>query len=136
MKRGKKSRKRKRGSAARARIREIERRQHRLAELESETRSCYERVLERYPLSEEEQQALKQEWKIGLEVIATYEDATPDECRDIITYTYESEPLSKYIDAEMDEASWRASFELANALGLAMITIDEVGNINGEMIEY
>ena len=36
----------------------------------------------------------------------------------------------------MDEASWRASFELANALGLAMVTIDEAGNINGEIIKY
>ena len=121
---------------ARARIRELERKQHRLAELEEETRECSESVLERYPLSEKEQVELEREWKIGLEVIAEYDDATPDDYHDLITYTYDSEPLSKYVDSDMREISWRASFDLANALGLALITIDEAGNINGEMIEY
>ena len=143
MKRGKKSRKRKRGPVTSARIRnrellmrELERKQHRLKELEEETRECYESVLKQYPLSDKEQKGLEQEWKIGLEVIATYEDATPDEYHDLITYTYDSEPLSNYIDSEMGETSWRASFDLANALGLALITIDEAGNISGEIIEY
>jgi hypothetical protein len=36
----------------------------------------------------------------------------------------------------VSEAFWRASFNLANALGLALITIDEAGNINGERINY
>ena len=144
MKRGKKSRKRKRGPVSRARIRakelfaqELERKQQRLKELEEETRECYESVLERYPLSENDQMSLEHEWKIGLEVIAEYEDATtPDDYHDLFIYTYDSEPLSNYIDEEMDETSWRASFDLANMLGLALITIDETGNINGEIIEY
>ena len=116
-------------------MRELERKQHRLKELEEETRECYESVLKQYPLSDKEQQELERDWNIGVKVIATYENATPDEYRDIITYTYDSEPLSNYIDSEM-ETSWRASFDLANALGLALITIDEAGNISGEMIEY
>ena len=144
MKRGKKSRRRKRGPVTQARIRERERwiqererRQRRFAELEKETRECYERVIEQYPLSEKDQQTLEQEWKIGLEVIAEYEDATmPGDYHNLFTYTYDSEPLSDYAYSEMEEVSLRASFDLANALGLAMITIDEAGNINGEMIEY
>ena len=136
MKQGKKSRKRKRSPAARARIRALERRQRRLLELQEETRECYERILERYPLSEKEQIDLKQDWKHNLTVIAEYEDATPEAYHDLFIYTYDSEPLSKYIDSEMSEAAWRAYFDLANALGLAMITIDEAGNINGEIIEY
>ena len=136
MKRGKKSRKRKRGPAARARIHEIERRQHRLVELEEETRGCFESILERYSLSEQEQADLAWEWKLGLNVIATYENATVDDYRELTTCTYDSKPLSKYIDEEATEAFWRASFDLANGLGLAMVTIDEVGNISGEVIEY
>ena len=105
-------------------------------ELEKETRECYERILERYPLSEEERIDLEQDWKHNLTFIAEYEDATPEDYRDLFIYTYDSEPLSKYIHSDMSEAAWRAHFDLANALGLAMITIDEAGNINGEMIEY
>ena len=83
-----------------------------------------------------DQKDLEREWKLGLKVIAEYEDATPEDylCLDIITYN--SKPLSDYIDEEMGEASWRACFDLANALGLALITIDEAGNINGEIIGY
>ena len=144
MKRGKKSRKRKRGPVTQARtrererwIQERERKQRRLTELEAETRECYESVLEQYPLSEEDQQTLEREWKLGLEVIAEYEDATmPVDYHDLFICPYDSEPLSDYVESEMDEVSVRASFDLANALGLAMITIDEAGNINGEMIEY
>ena len=143
MKRGKKSRKRKRGPAARARIRanelfaqELERKQHRLKELEEETRECYESVLERYPLSAEEQKDLEYEWKLGLEVIADYEDATLEDYLYLDTGTYESEPLSDLIEWGVSEAFWRASFDLANALGLALVTIDEAGNINGERVNY
>ena len=145
MKRGKKSRKRKRGPAARARIRakalfaqELERKQQRLKELKEETRECYESILERYPLSEDERLSLEHEWKIGLEVIAEYENATaPDDYYDLPTYTYDSEPISDLvIESGIEEAAWRSGFDLANALGLAMITIDEAGNINGEIIEY
>ena len=121
---------------ASARIRAIERRQRRLAELKEETRECYERILQQYPLSEQERIDLEQDWKHNLTFIAEYEDATPEDYRDLFIYTYDSEPLDRYIDLEMSEAAWRAHFDLANALGLAMITIDEAGNINGEMIEY
>ena len=144
MKRGKRLRKRKRGPVTQALIRERKRwiqerkrKQRRLAELEEETRECYERVLEQYPLSEEDQQNLEREWKLGLAVIAEYEDATmPVDYHDLFIRPYDSEPLSDYVESEMDEVSVRASFDLANALGLAMITIDEAGNINGEIIEY
>ena len=121
---------------ARARIRELERKQRRLAELEEETRECYESVLERYPLSEKEQVELEREWKIGLEVIADYEDATLEDYLYLDTGTYESEPLSDLIEWGVSEAFWRASFDLANALGLALVTIDEAGNINGERVNY
>ena len=137
MKRGKKSRKRKRGPAARARIRELEREQHRLAELEEETRGDYESILERYPLSMEDQADLEREWKLGLKVIFEYEDATPEHYLELYVETYDSEPLSGFVeDTGVPEAFWRASFDLANVLGLAMITIDEAGNINGEIVGY
>ena len=145
MKRGKKSRKRKRGAASLARIRakerfvqELARKQQRLKELEEETRHCYESVLERYSLSENERLSLEHEWKIGLEVIAEYEDATtPADYYDLLIHTYDSEPLSNLvIESGIDEAAWRSGFDLANALGLALITIDEAGNINGEIVEY
>ena len=136
MKRGKKSRKRRRDPAARARIREFERRQRRLLELEEETRECYESVLERYPLSAEEQESLEHEWKLGLDVIAEYEDATLEDYLYLDIATYDSEPLSDLMEWGVSEAFWRASFDLANALGLALITIDEAGNINGERINY
>ena len=145
MKRGKKSRKRKRGPAARARIRakelfaqELARKQQRLKELEEETRQCYETVLERYPLSEDERLSLEHEWKIGLKVIVEYEDAkTPDDYYDFFTNTYDSESISDLVvDSGISEVGWRSSFDLANALGLATITIDEAGNINGEIVEY
>ena len=151
MKKGRKPKKRKRGAASRARVRENlvreraseilwheqERRLHRLKELEEETRECYENVLERYPLSNADRNELEREWKLGLNVIANYEDATPEELLDLGIATYNSEPISEYIEgSEISEASWRAGFDLANALGLAFITIDEVGNINGEIIEY
>ena len=145
VKRGKKSRKRKRGPASLARIRAKElfaqkrkREQQRLKELKEETRECYESVLERYPLSEDERESLEHEWKIGLEVIAEYEDATtPDDYYDLLIHTYESEPLSDIVvESGISEVAWRSGFDLANALGLAMITIDEDGNINGEIIEY
>ncbi|MYA72476.1 hypothetical protein F4009_16680 [Candidatus Poribacteria bacterium] len=145
MKRGKKSRKRKRGPAARSRIRakalfaqELERKQQRLKELEEETRECYESVLERYPLSENDRLSLEHEWQIGLEVIAEYENATgPDDYYDLFIHTYDSEPLGNLVvETGIEEAAWRSGFDLANALGLAMITIDAAGNINGEIIEY
>ena len=144
VKRGKKSRKRKRGPAARVRIRaleyrqrELERKQHPLAELEEETRADYENVLERYPLSMEDQADLEREWKLGLNVIVEYEKATPEDYLYLDIATYDSESLSDFVeDTRVPEEFWRASFDLANVLGLALITIDEAGNINGEIIGY
>ncbi len=144
MKKGKKRKKRKRGAASRARLQgkeivaqSLDRKLNRLKELEEETRECYESVLKRYPLSMEDQEELEREWKLGLNVIADYEDATPEEILELGIVTYDSIPFSEYIeDSDISEASWRAGFDLANALGLALITIDEAGNINGEIIEY
>ena len=146
MKRGKKSKKRKRGVASRARVRlkgkefvpqALERKLNRLKELEEETRECYESVLKRYSLSREDQEELEFEWKLGLQIIADYEDATPEELLDLGITSYNSKPFSEYIEGSgIPEASWRAGFDLANALGLALIQIDEAGNINGEIIEY
>lgn len=136
------SRARVRENLARERASEIlwheqERRLQRLKELEEETRECYENVLKRYPLSNADRNELEREWKLGLNVIADYEDATPEELLDLGIATYNSEPFSEYIEGSgISEASWRAGFDLANALGLAFITIDEAGNINGEIIEY
>jgi hypothetical protein len=145
VKRVKKSKKRKRGPASRARIRAIElveRKWQRLEELEEETRECYESVLERYQLSEADQKELAREWKLGLQIIADYEDATPEELAflDILTYdsdSDDSDTVSELIEVwGRPEAYWRASFDLANVLELAFITIDEAGNINGERVGY
>ena len=71
-----------------------------------------------------------------MDVIAEYEDATLEDYLYLDIATYDSEPLSDLMEWGVSEAFWRASFDLANALGLALITIDEVGNINGERINY
>lgn len=151
VKRGKKPKKRKRGAASRARLRENlaweraneiyrqerERRLHRLKELEEETRECYESVLEPYTLSNADRNELGREWKLGLNIIADYEDATPEELLDLDIFSYDSEPISELAEEmEYSEASLRASFDLSNALGLSMIKIDEAGNVNGEKIGY
>ena len=146
MKKGRKPKKRKRGVASRARVRlqdrefvsqALKRKLNQLNELKEETRYCYESVLEKYPLSEEDQEELEYEWGLGLQIIADYEDATPEELLDLHIETYNSEPLSCYIENdETPEEFLRASFDLANALGLAFITIDEEGNINGERVSY
>ncbi len=156
MKREKKPKKRKRGPASRARIRanlaqlrttkillqKSERILNRLKELEEETRECYESVLKRYSLSMEDQEELEREWKLGLQIITDYEDATPEELAflDILTYdsdSDDSDTVSELIEVwGRPEAYWRASFDLANVLELAFITIDEAGNINGERIGY
>lgn len=146
VKKGKKRKKRKRGAASRARLRlqgkeivaqSLDRKLNRLKELEEETRECYESVLKRYPLSMEDQKELEREWKLGLNVIADYENATLEEFLDLGTVIFNSEPFLEYIEETgISEASWRAGFDLANALGLAFIKIDDDGNINGEIIEY
>ncbi|RKU12535.1 hypothetical protein C6503_17255 [Candidatus Poribacteria bacterium] len=127
----------KHGKNSRKRIQELERRQRRLLELEEETRECYESVLERYQLPIKDQEDLEREWKLGLNVIVEYEDATPEDFLYLDIGAYNSEPLSDLVgDWGVSEASWRACFDLANALGLALITIDEAGNINGEIVMY
>ena len=136
MKRGKKSRKRKRGPASRARIRQLEYKQRRFKELKEETRECYENILERYPLSVEDQAELAWEWELGLRVLVKYENAISEAYRDLGMAVYNSRPLSDFIDSEISEVAWRASFDLANALGLATITIDEAGNVSGKIINY
>ena len=151
MKKGKKPKKRKRGAASRARIKknlaqerateilwqEQERRLQRLKELKEETRECYESVLEQYSLSNLDRNELEWEWEQGLEVIFEYEDATPEDLSFLYIQTYESEPISELVEESgCPEAYWRASFDLSNTLGLAFITIDEAGNINGERVEY
>ena len=151
MKRGKKHKKRKRGAASRARLRknlawerdneiyrqERERKLQRLKKLEEETRECYERVVEKYTLSNADRNELEREWKLGLNVIADYEDATPEELLYLDTFSYDSEPISELAEEmEYSEAALRASFDLSNALGLSMIKVDEAGNINGERVGY
>ncbi len=151
MKRGKKRKKRKRGAASRARIRanlarerdneiyrqERERKLQRLKELEEETREYYESVLEQYTLSNVDRKDLEREWKLGLNVIADYEDATPEELLYLDTFSYDSDPISELVEElESPEPSLRASFDLSNALGLSLIKIDEAGNINGEIVGY
>ena len=136
MKRGKKSRKRKRGPASRTRIRQLEYQQRRFKELEEETRESYENILERYPLSVEDQAELAWEWELGLRVLVKYEDAISEAYRDLGMAVYNTRPLNDFVDSEISEMAWRASFDLANALGLATITIDEAGNVSGEIINY
>lgn len=151
VKRGKKPKKRKRGAASRARIRENlaweraneiyrqerERKLQRLKELEEETRECYERVVEKYTLSNADRNELEREWKLGLAVIADYEDATPEDLLDLDILSYDLEPIDKLSEEwGITEAYWRASFDLLNALGLSMIKIDEAGNINGEIVGF
>lgn len=118
-------------------IQERVRKQRRFAELEKETRECYGSIIGRYPLSEEEQWNLEREWRLCLNVIVEYEDATtPEDYHDLSISTYDSVPLSDYVDWEISEEFVRASHDLANAFGLAMVTIDEAGNIRGERIDY
>jgi len=143
MKKGKKSRKRKRGPVLRTRIQDyelqvqkLEHKRCRLMALKAETRACSESVLERYSLSMEEQEELEREWKLGLELNVDYEEAPPEAYLDLYIHTYKSEPLTDLIDWNYSETAQRASFDLANALGLALITIDKAGNINGEIVEY
>lgn len=152
MKKGKKRKKRQRSVASRKRVENQaipisgqvffphhnKEKQKRLKELEDENRHIFEKVISRYELSSDDVALLEHEFKLGLSVIADFEDATFDELEDLWLLTYESEPLSEMVDdtSETDEASWRASFELSNELGLSMINIDDDGNITGEGIEY
>lgn len=152
MKKGKKPKKRKRGVASRKRVenqatpisgkvffpQHNKEKQKRLKELEDENRHIFEKVISRYELSSDDVALLEHEFKLGLSVIADFEDATFDELEDLWLLTYDAEPLSDMVDdtSETDEASWRASFELSNELGLSMINIDDDGNITGERIEY
>lgn len=148
----KKRKKRKRGVASRRRKirklqleryneskwREKEKRLHRLKELEEETQDTFDQIIASYTLSNEERQQLEYEWKLGLDVIFYYEDATPEELLDLPIDDYGGTTLSELVESwdGLSESFWRASYELSNALGLAMITIDAEGNISGDRIEY
>ena len=152
MKKGKKRKKRKRGVASRKRVEnqatpisgevlfphDNKKKQQRLKELEDENRHIFEKVISRYELSSDDVSLLEHEFKLGLCVIAEFEDATLDELENLWLLTYDAEPLSEMVDdtSETDEASWRASFDLSNELGLSMVKIDDDGNITGERIEY
>ena len=152
MKKGKKSKNRKRGVASRKRKfrtfksehssdfdwREKEKRLQRLKKLEEETQNIFDKVIERYSLSSDEKIELEWEWELALDVICYYEDVTPDELKDLPINDYEGTTLSELVkDWEgLSESFWRASYDLSNALGLAMLTIDEDGNISGERVEY
>lgn len=151
MKRGKKPKKRKRGVASRKRVEnqttrmsgEVifthhnKKKQQRMKELEDENRHIFEKVISQYELSYDLVLWLEYDFKLGLGVIADFEDATPEELEDLWLLTYESEPLSEIVDDTGEpEAYWRATFDLSNELGLSMINIDDDGNITGERIEY
>ena len=119
-------------------LQDDEKKQQRLKELKIEYRHIFEKVISRYELSSDDVSLLEHEFELGLCVIAEYEDATLDELADIWLLTYDAEPLSHMVDhtSETDEASWRASFELSNELGLSMVKIDDDGNITGVRIDY
>ena len=152
MKKGIKSKKRKRGAASRRRKirklqleryneskwREKEKRLHRLKELEEETQDIFNKVIEPYTLSNAEKHELEFEWKLGLDVIFYYEDATPEELLDLPIYDCEGTTFSELVENwdDLSESFWRASYELSNALGLATITIGAEGNISGDRVEY
>ena len=118
--------------------REKEKRLHRLKELEEETQEIFDKVIEPYTLSNAEKHELEFEWKLGLDVIFYYADATPDELQDLPIADYEGTTLSELVESwdGLSASFWRASYELSNALGLAMITIDAEGNISGDRVEY
>ncbi len=140
MKKGKKRKKRKRGAASRAGLRnkeQVQRRLQRLKDLREQNLHHYQSILEKYTLSLEEKDYLELEWVIALQLIVDYEDATPEALRNLDIETYTSIHISDLvIDRDITENFYRASFDLGNALGLALITIDKNENINGEMIIY
>lgn len=111
----------------------------RLKELEEEYRESFEKVISCYSLSASDRKDLKREWELGLKFVAMYEDATPEELRELREcklHVYDSESLNDYMDFGVSEAYWRASFDLQNALGLGTVTIDARGSINGETFSY
>ncbi|MDE0681348.1 MAG: hypothetical protein OXI63_00415 [Candidatus Poribacteria bacterium] len=117
----------------------LDRAPHRLKELEEEYRASLEKVISRYSLSASDRKSLKRDWELSLKFIAMYEDAMPEELRKLREcklHTYASESLNDYIDFGGSEAYWRASFDLQNALGLGMVTINATGSINGETFSF
>ena len=164
MKRGKKRKKRKRGVASRKRVEnqttlvenqttlvenqptpipeEVEfqhlskEKKQRVKELEDEKLHIFEKVISRYKLSSDQVSWLEYEFKLGLSVIADSVDAT-HELEDLYSYTYDSETLSEMVhEIGESEEYWRASFDLANELGLSTVNIDDDGNITGKRIDY
>lgn len=154
MQKRKKPKNRKRGVASRKRKmrnlklehfdvsnwRKKEKRLRRFKELEGETQDIFDKVIEPYilSLSSEEKLELEREWELALDVIFYYEDATPDELQDLPIGDYGGTTLSELVESwdGLSESFWRTSYDLSNALGLAMISIDEEGNISGDRVEY
>lgn len=120
--------------------RKKEKRLRRFRELEEETQDIFDKVIEPYvlSLSSDEKIELEREWELALDTIFYYEDATPDELQDLPIGDHGGTTLSELVECwdGLSESFWRASYELANALGLAMISIDEEGNISGDRVQY
>ena len=152
MKKGRKTKNRKRGVASRKQKirnqkfdhhnesswRQKEKRLNRLKELEEETQDIFDKVIETYTLTIDEKRELEREWKLGIDEIFYFEDATPDELLELPIDDYETITLEE-LEEDWDglsESFWRASYDLSNALGLAMIKIDEEGTIKGLRVSY
>ncbi len=152
MKKGRKTKNRKRGVASRKQKirnqkfdhhnesswRQKEKRLNRLKELEEETQDIFDKVIETYTLTIDEKRELEREWKLGIDEIFYFEDATPDELLELPIDDYETITLEELVEDwdGLSESFWRASYDLSNALGLAMIKIDEEGNLKGLRVAY
>ncbi len=152
MKKGRKAKNRKRGVASRKQKirnqkvddynesswRQKEKRLNRLKELEEETQDIFEKVIETYTLTIDEKRELEREWKLGIDEIFYFEDTTPDELLELPIDDYETTTLEELVENwdGLSESFWRASYDLSNALGLAMIKIDEEGTIKGLRVSY
>lgn len=152
MKKGRKTKNRKRGVASRKQKirnqkfdhhnesswRQKEKRLNRLKELEEETQDIFDKVIETYTLTIDEKRELEREWKLGIDEIFYFEDATPDELLELPIDDYETITLEELVEDwdGLSESFWRASYDLSNALGLAMIKIDEEGTIKGLRVSY
>ena len=83
---------------------------------------------------------LEHEWRNGLYVLDDYRDATftQEDMLELPIDDHGGTTIKELVETwgDLSEPFWRASYELSNALGLAMITIDEEGNIRGDRVEY
>ena len=118
--------------------REEERKRHRLKKLEQETQEIFNKVIAPYTLSDDEKDMLRHEWEGGLYVIEDFEDTTPEGLLELPIDDHSGTTLKELVETwdGLSESFWRASYELANALGLAMITIDEEGTLKGLRVGY